>query len=100
MKEVETIDTGASRKKRELCIGKKPHEYKLIIPHLKYTKYSNDDIPDKVIKLWYEFRDLEYKLNQKRIITFKNLGYDFGSYGVNQIKEYKCERCGKILTEF
>lgn len=87
-----------SLKKRELCRGKKPHEFKLIIPDYS-NSHKNDDLSQETIMLFYEKMDAlnEHKRNLQKEINELGINHKvFYFHDTNaERRHYVCAVCGK-----
>jgi hypothetical protein len=93
MKEDNSTEQVGSLKKRELCRGKKPHDFQLVMPD--YLVRNNPDLSLELVEKFYE--------SEQRIIDFtNNESRELGKLGVfvkrwNRpvMKYYQCSVCGK-----
>jgi len=83
-------------KKRELCRGKKPHEWLFVIPDYSRS-HKNDDLPQIVVEFFYYKMKLldEYRKNLQQEFDEVGINFRFGSHFIEKHKHRRCSVCGK-----
>ena len=84
--------------KRELCKGKRPHDFKLVLP--EWIERKVWQATEETIQAYYqsEARVDEFLRNEERILRTKGIGKRVRFFG-GLTKYYRCSVCGKKDSE-
>lgn len=82
-------------KKSELCRGKKPHEYVLIVPDYS-NSHKNDDLSQETVDRFYALMDEHHEHNKKYQKEVDALGINYRVDSLRPMTRMsRCNVCGK-----